>query len=111
MLILVLCPLTTNDFNRAKSNLKFLEYAAGGIAAIGTTFTDGTNSPYYDIPVKLTTETTIEEIDATVKMLCNKDNFNKTIKDQYDYLKANNHWLESKGYIDRFLKVINGIPV
>jgi hypothetical protein len=104
-------PLVTNDFNRAKSNLKFLEYSAAGIVGIGTTFTDGTLSPYYDMPHSVPTDATVDDIDNIVKKICNKETYNETIKKQYDYLKDNDHWLESPGYINRFLKVINAQPV
>lgn len=104
-------PLIPNDFNRAKSNLKFLEYAAAGIVAIGTTFNDGTLSPYYDIPVKLNNDVTVDEINITVQNILEPDKYNKILDEQYKYLIKNNHWLESKGYVDRLLKIITGIPV
>lgn len=104
-------PLVTNDFNRAKSNLKFLEYAAAGIVGIGTTFTDGTLSPYHDMPFSVTNNCSIEDIDEIVRKISNKDTYNETLDLQYKYLADNDHWLESPNYINRLLKVINGIPV
>lgn len=104
-------PLIENDFNRAKSNLKFLEYAAAGIVGIGTTFTDGSLSPYYDMPIKVTCDTTVDEIDSVFKEVSQPDLYNNILKKQYDYLKEKDHWLESPNYINRFLKVINAIPV
>ena len=104
-------PLVMNDFNRAKSNLKFLEYSAVGIIGIGTTFTDGSISPYHDMPLQVTCDASVDEIDSVIKGACQPDVYNKVLAEQYDYLKDNDHWLESPNYINRFLKIINGIPV
>lgn len=102
-------PLVQNDFNRAKSNLKMLEYSAAGIISIGSSFTDGTKSPYEDTPVTLPWDVSKKEISNMIKNLSKKENYNRTLKEQYNYLEENNHWLESKGYVDKFVQVINGI--
>jgi len=104
-------PLVQNDFNRSKSNLKFLEYAAAGIVGIGTTFVDGTISPYSSMPLSVPCDTTVDGIDSVFKAATQPDIYNSVLDKQYNYLTDNDHWLESHNYINKFLKIINGMAV
>lgn len=102
-------PLVPNNFNVGKSNIKFLEFSAAKILAFGTYFKEGYKGyqgPYHDMPVKLDWKSSLEEIEKTVNFYRQPENYNKIIDEQSKYLDVNGHWLESKTWVDSFLKVI-----
>lgn len=100
-------PLVPNFFNYSKSCIKFLEYAAGGICGIGTSpFSTGFPSPYDICFHKLPDTCSVEDIEKLVDYVCEPDIFNDTIKKQYQYLRDNNHYLESQGFINYFCSII-----
>lgn len=100
-----LMPLVPNNFNRSKSDLKYLEYAAAGILGIGTTFSDGTPSPYDKMPVTLPDNCSYSDIEDTVNRILEPDTYNKIIREQYKFLDTNGRWLESKEFVDNFTSV------
>ena len=42
----------------------------------------------------------------TVDFYSYPENYNKIIQEQLKYLDINGHWLESKKYVDEFLKIV-----
>jgi hypothetical protein len=99
-------PLIPNYFNYSKSNIRFLESCAYGAVFIGTTFTSGKPSPYDCCFEKFPDNCTVEDIEQRVfGELVYPDNFNKIIKDQWQYMDDTGSWLESKQYMSRLLKI------
>jgi hypothetical protein len=101
-------PLVPNWFNYCKSNLKFLEYSAAGVLAIGTYFKENTpyQGPYHDMRVKLDSKASLKEIQETFEYYSDPTHYNEMITWQNNYLNENGHWLESQKYVNEFLKVI-----
>lgn len=101
-----LMPLVPNNFNRSKSDLKMREYYAAGVLAIGCYFDDKWSGPYGEMSVKLKHDCSIKDIEDLVSKYRQPDLYNKTIKDQFDWMDANGGWLESKMWIDNFVKAL-----
>lgn len=101
-----LMPLVPNNFNRGKSNLKYLEYCASGVLGIGTSFVDKTVSPYDCMDVKLMNNCTLSQIEELFETYRDPKNYNRAIENQYKFLDDNGHWLESKKWIDNFMSVL-----
>ena len=104
-----LAPLVDNDFNRCKSSLRFTESCASGSVLLGTVFP---GSPYMEIPkeCQVKTNVTIDELDAQFWNLCKKDNYNRILNAQYDFINRNQCWTESQGHINEWLSMIDGYP-
>ncbi len=101
-----LMPLVPNNFNRGKSNLKYLEYCAGGILGIGTSFKDGSPSPYDCMDVKLMNDCSLKQIEETFDYFRDPQHYNEVIANQYKFLDDKGHWLESKKFIDNFISIL-----
>ena len=101
----VLATLEPNDFNRAKSDLKYLEAAAVGRVALVTDFP---GSPYADAHQlqKVPYNAGIKEIEAIVAKA--KENYREILMYQYRYLSG--RWLDNwiPKYSEMFLEVANG---
>jgi len=95
-------PLTLNNFNRAKSDLKAIEFYAAGVPSIGSVFPDGT-SPYEKNPVTLPYNATVKDIRAKVEWLCYPENHNKVKDQQYSIIKDEGRYLESRRFVDSFM--------
>lgn len=98
---IMVIPRADNYFNRAKSNLKFLESSMFEIPCIAQGFSDG-KSPYQTNPedqkhMVLVTDNTqwIPEID---KLIENKELRRKMGKDAHEYVLANYN-IEDKAYL------------
>lgn len=92
-----IAPLVENDFNKSKSDIKFLEYASCGIPFLGTRFEDG-NSPYEDyntVPV----DVSVEGIQSKFEEMMDVPNYNAIKNWQYKYLVDKGRYLESEKYI------------
>lgn len=85
-----LAPLASNNFNRAKSDLKLKEAAALGAVFIGSDFE---NSPYgYAPKEQLVTESdTPESLADKFNALCKPENFMSAIEWQYNMIEKE-HW-------------------
>lgn len=100
---IIIAPLKNNDFNRAKSSLKFVEAAACGAVLMGSDFPGG---PYEMIhPLcKVPDEPTVEQLDKVY------DNILKNWKDivdyQYKYINENGWWLQSESYMATWLNAV-----
>ena len=85
-----LAPLASNNFNRAKSDLKLKEAAALGAVFIGSDFA---SSPYSYAPKEqlVGANATVEELDAIFTQLCNPEKFMQAINWQYQSMEEK-HW-------------------
>jgi hypothetical protein len=99
-------PLVPNNFNRCKSDIKYIEHCVEGIVAIGTTFVDGTPSPYDEVPLKVTNKCSVEDIDKIFWENCKKENFNRIMEEQYSYCNKNGRYTESPTNINILMKVL-----
>ena len=93
---IIIAPLKNNDFNRAKSSLKFVEAAACGAVLMGSDFPNG---PYEMIhPLcKVPDEPTVEQLNQVYNNIVN--NWKEILDYQYDFINKNNWWLQSPAYI------------
>lgn len=89
-----LAPLRENVFNKCKSNLKYLEACAAGTVCIGSNFD---NSPYsmLDDMCKIEKTMTSKNISDMFWNLCKKENWNKVLTKQYEYMNSCG-WLENQ---------------
>lgn len=102
-------PLVPNDFNSAKSDLKFIEAAATKSICIGTVFDkSGRVSPYDNIPVKASETITVEEIDELFKKYTNKEVYNETISKQNKIMEETGRWTESPIFVNHLMKTVLG---
>jgi glycosyltransferase involved in cell wall biosynthesis len=83
-----LAPLTTLPFNRSKSNLKFLEYTALGMATVATNF-----GPYAETIVHNETGLLIDDnrdwFDAINSLLTDKTLYNKIVENATKFVREN----------------------
>ena len=105
-----IAPLAENEFNRCKSDLRFLESCAIGAVFIGS---DWPNSPYNVIhsDTKIPKDITLEQLNDKFNALCKKDNYNKVLDWQYNYLNSTGRWLESNGHTNEFLAAFDNSQV
>lgn len=99
-------PLVPNDFNHAKSDIKYIESCANSTPFIGTTFTNGKPSPYDDCLLTVKDNCTVDDIEEIVEKLREPEFFNKIKNDQFDMLDKKGRWVESPEYIQRWLEII-----
>lgn len=99
-----LAPLADNDFNIAKSNLKLLEASAIGAILLGSWITYN-ESPCMQLMHRVNKP---EDLDELVGALCTKELFNKVIRSQYYMMDYKGYWLDSLGYMQRWLRVFFG---
>ena len=105
-----IAPLTENEFNRCKSDLRFIESCAIGAVFLGS---DWPNSPYEDIhpDCRCPKDITKEQLQEKFDNLCKKDNYNKVRNWQYSYLNDKNRWLESNGHTNNLLSAMDNSQV
>lgn len=97
----VIAPLKNNVFNKAKSNLKYLETCAAGKVFIGTSFP---GSPYENINEICRLNENGTNIDKIIKNLKNKTIYNNVVEEQYRYL--NDMYIEKNfSLYEEFFKV------
>lgn len=101
---IVIAPLQNNDFNRAKSSLKFAEAAACGAILMGSDFPDG---PYEMIhPLcKVPDNPTVEQLEKVFENI--KNNWKEIIEYQYDFINKNGWWLQSSHHITNWINAIS----
>lgn len=97
-----IAPLVENEFNRCKSDIKFLEYAACGIPFLGSSFNAG-NSPYEKYNT-VGQDVTPEQIEERVKFMMDAQNYNAIKNNQYKTLVDEGRYLESNQYISLLKK-------
>jgi len=103
---IAIMPLVRNDFNHAKSDLKYIEHSADCVPAIGTTFQKGV-SPYDDNILKLDEHCDIGEIDEMFKKLKEPEYYDEVRQAQRKQMKDNGRWLETQTYIDHWKELFN----
>lgn len=96
----IIAPLADNDFNRCKSDLKYLESAAVGRVCLCSSFDGG---PYENVhPLqKIPVNSTYEEIEKIVAEA--EKNYDGILEYQYKYLE--NRWLEN--HLDEYKKLLS----
>lgn len=104
-----IAPLAENEFNRCKSDLRFIESCAIGSVFLGSYWE---NSPYSDllVPCRVENDITMEDLDTKFWELTKKDNYNRLKNWQYDYLNTNGRWLESSDHVNKLLSVCDNSP-
>lgn len=103
-----LMPLCKNNFNKAKSDLKAREYYASGIVGIGCEFDDDKwKGPYDNMILKLPYKCSLTQIEEMVEYHCQPENYNKTVQAQYEWMDKNAGWLESKQWVDNFIRALS----
>lgn len=99
-----IAPLVENDFNRCKSDIKFLEYAACGVPFIGSSFTKQ-NSPYENYN-KVPQDVTVEQLDELVSFMMEPEHYNAIKNNQYQTLVSEGRYTESKKYLNTFMEAL-----
>lgn len=100
-------PLTPNNFNFSKSDLKMVESSALGMLCIGTVFDKEKVSPYQDCVIPINYKASKQEIQKTLKSIyTNKDKFNELLMKQYKWFDENYRYSEDDKNIERILKAI-----
>lgn len=98
-------PLTPNEFNYSKSDLKKVESAAAGMVCIGTVFKDNP-SPYDHCEITVPYGSSVSEINQIINEYKNKDKFNAAITNQYEWIDNDGRWTESTKFINKFVTTI-----
>lgn len=102
-------PLVNNTFNKCKSSLRFTESCAAGQVFLGTVFDTDKDSPYEEIHElgKVSESATVEQIDEKFWNLCKKENYNKVLNWQYDFVNKGGYWLESDKHANEWLAMVD----
>lgn len=97
-------PLVPNNFNYSKSYIKYQEMCAEGIPFIGTTFSNKKPSPYDISILKVQDTCSVEDIEKLIFGLSSDFNqYNKIVKEQYEWLDKSGGYLESPKYLQSLL--------
>ncbi len=99
-------PLTPNEFNYSKSDLKLVECSAAGVACVGTVFTNGKPSPYDECKIKAPDDITVEGIDKLLKPCFEYNTYNNILKEQYKWIETEGRYTESPQFINKLVKAI-----
>jgi hypothetical protein len=100
-----ICPLTPNNFNYSKSDLKQIEYYASGSVCIGTVFNNGMPSPYDNGFLNVKDDCTVDDIWNVFNDHLNPDMYNSIRNKQYEFMVKNHRYTEDPTYINQLLKV------
>lgn len=103
-----LAPLDNNNFNKAKSNLKFLEASAIGAVLLCSSF-DG--APYEDdahMMSKVTEDATVDDLRYVVSLICQKHVFNAILEYQNRTMRMKGYEMDNDHYLQRYLRVFFG---
>lgn len=104
---IIIGPLVCNEFNRAKSDIKYVEACACSAPFIGTVFNGDDNpSPYDNCLLKVNEHCTVDDIEEIVEKLRDPVFHNKIKNEQFDMLDREGRWTESKQYIEKWLSII-----
>lgn len=101
---LVIAPLVPNEINRCRSDLRYVEACACSAAFLGSVFPD---SPYNKTPELCWVEqgATIEVLDEKLRMLKDRDTYNKIVQSDWDFLIKEGRILESEQCLNRYVDV------
>ena len=99
-------PLVPNDFNHAKSDIKYIEACASSTPFIGTTFTNGKPSPYDDCLLTVKDNCSVDDIEEIVEKLRDPIFHNDIKNRQFEKLDKEGRWTESPEYIKQWLDIL-----
>lgn len=100
-------PLVPNDFSAGKSDLKAIEAMAAGVIPIGSSFRyNNFDGPYNYLPASIPWDSDISVLEGMIEKYSNPDEYNGLLDWGNDYMEKNGRYLESKQFIDSFLKII-----
>lgn len=99
---LIIAPLVPNEINRCRSDLRYVEACAMSSAFLGSIFPD---SPYNATPELSWVEqgASIEVLDEKLRMLKDRDTFNKLIAGGWDFLLKEGRIMESDLCVGRYV--------
>lgn len=102
-----LAPLVSNNFNRAKSDLKLKEAAALDAVFLGSDFA---GSPYRYAPKEqlVSVSTSVEELQTQFANLCKPENFSKALAWQRSLLEEKHCLYEDEFYQRSFAQIYFG---
>jgi len=104
---IIIGPLVCNEFNRAKSDVKYIESCACSAPFIGTVFKGDDNpSPYDSCFLKVMEDCTVDDIEEIVEKLREPEFHNDIKNRQFDMLEREGRWTESADYIRKWLSII-----
>jgi len=98
----ILMPLLDNEFNRCKSNIKYLEACAVGAIGIGSNFK---NSPYENNDITINWSMSAEQIRDLIHNLSARDIFNRTLRSQEAYITP--RWMDTPENLMRYIELSN----
>jgi len=99
-------PLVPNDFNHAKSDIKYIESCAASVPFIGTTFTNGKPSPYDNCLLTVKDNCTVDDIEEIVEKLKDPEFHNDIKNRQFNMLEKEGRWMESRKYIQQWINIL-----
>lgn len=101
-----MAPLADNEFNKCKSDLRFLESCGIGAVFIGSYWD---RSPYSSVhPLsRIEPGITLAQFEERFWNLTTKDAFNAVKNWQYNYLNTCNRYLESDGHLNELLSAFD----
>ena len=99
-------PLVRNDFNHAKSDLKYIEHCADGVPAIGSVFRKGV-SPYDNNILQMPDDCSVSDIDAMFDKLKDPDYYEEVQIQQREMMDRDGRWTETQGYVDHWKKLFS----
>lgn len=99
---LIIAPLVPNEINRCRSDLRYVEAAVSSSAFLGSNFED---SPYKDTPeiCRVPQGFTVEQLDERLRMLKDRDTYNKLVNDGWDFLVKDGRIMESELCMGRYI--------
>ena len=99
---LVIAPLVPNEINRCRSDLRYVEAAVCSSAFLGSIFPDG---PYNATPELCWVEqgASIEVLDEKLRMLKDRDTYNKVVNAGWDFLVKEGRIMESDLCMGRYV--------
>lgn len=101
-------PLYNCEFNKAKSDLKFVESCAAGMICVGTVFQkDEWKGPYEEIPIKISEDCSEDEIEGAIRNACKPEEFNRMLRYQYDWIEENGRYTEHPKFINHLVQVLS----
>lgn len=99
---LVIAPLVPNEINRCRSDLRYVEAAVCSAAFLGSDFAD---SPYENTPqiCRVPQGATVEQLDEKLRMLKDRDTYNKLILDGWNFIRTDGRIMESDQCMGRYI--------
>ena len=106
---LVIAPLVPNELNRCRSDLRYVEAAVCSSAFLGSIFPD---SPYNATPELCWVEqgASIEVLDEKLRMLKDRDTYNKLVNAGWDFLLKDGRIMESDACVGRYVDTWGASP-